>query len=162
VISGGFPVLRLEEAFMSIRYGFALSLLPLLAACASGGGTGTRGRTDSGVFSRDGATVITGVALSDGRGSILSAIRGKVPSFRVTHPAGGCPRISLRNFVTFATVVNPHVYVDGTRTIDTCVLESLRTQDVDTVEVYAMGFTRRPGYAPHPHGLILVFLRGAQ
>ncbi len=78
---------------------------------------------------------------------------------RVRRPSGECPRISLRNFVTFQSVVNPHVYVDGTRTADTCVLESLRTQDVESVEVYPMGVTRRPGYAPHAHGLILVFMR---
>ena len=144
---------------MSIRCRFALPILPLVFAACATGGAERPSRTEGGVFSRDGATVISGVALDDGRGSIISAIRGKVPSFRVSYPAGGCPRISLRNFVTFATAVNPHVYVDGTRTTDTCVLESLRTDDVESVEVYPMGVTRRPGYAPHPHGLILVFMR---
>ena len=55
----------------------------------------------------------------------------------------------------------PIVYVDGARAIDTCILESLRTQDVESVELYPMGFTSRPGYASHAHGLILVFLLGA-
>jgi hypothetical protein len=57
--------------------------------------------------------------------------------------------------------VNPQVYVDGTRATDTCILQSLRSDDVDSVEVYPMGVTKRPGYATHAHGLILVFLRGA-
>ncbi len=145
---------------MSIRsYRFALPVLPLVFAACATAGSERPSRTDGGVTSRDGGIIISGVALDDGRGSILSAMRGKVPSMRVRRPAGECPRISLRNFVTFATVVNPHVYVDGTRTSGTCILESLRTQDVESVEVYPMGVTRRPGYAPHPHGLILVFMR---
>jgi len=45
---------------------------------------------------------------------------------------------------------------------DTCILESLRAQDVESVEIYPMGFTTRPGYASHAHGLILVFLLGAK
>ena len=145
---------------MSIRsQRFVLPILPLLFAACATGGTERPARTEGGVFSRGGATIISGVALDDGPGSILSAIVGKVPSLRVQRPAGECPKISLRSFVTFQTVVNPHVYVDGTRTTGTCVLESLRTEDVESVEIYPMGITRRPGYAPHAHGLILVFLR---
>ena len=67
--------------------------------------------------------------------------------------------MTLRSAVTFQGVVNPHVYVDGTRATDTCVLESLRTVDVERVEVYPQGFTTRPGYGTHAHGLILVFMR---
>ena len=145
---------------MSIRCRFALPILPLvLAACATGGAE-RPSRTEGGVTSRDGAIIISGVALDDGPGSILSALRGKVPSLRVQRPSGtACPKIILRNFVTFDGVVNPHVYVDGTRTNDTCILDTLRTQDVESVEVYSMGFTSRPGYSPHAHGLILVFMR---
>ena len=145
---------------MSIRsQRFALPILPLLFAACATAGSERPSRTDGGVTRRDGAIIISGVALDDGRGSILSAIRGKVPSMRVLRRSGECPKISLRSFVTFQSVVNPQVYVDGTRTTGTCVLESLRTDDVESVEVYLMGVTRRPGYAPHPHGLILVFLR---
>ena len=146
---------------MSIRsQRFVLPLLGLLFAACALAGPERPSRTEGGVFSRDGAIIISGVALDDGPGSILSAIRGKVPSLRVQRPSGSeCPKINLRNFVTFQTVVNPHVYVDGTRTSGTCILESLRTQDVESVEVYPMGFTSRPGYAPHAHGLILVFMR---
>ena len=138
---------------------FVLPLLGLLFAACALAGPERPSRTEGGVFSRGGAIIISGVALDDGPGSILSAIRGKVPSLRIQRPSGECPRISLRNFVTFQSVVNPHVYVDGTRMTDTCVLESLRTEDVESVEVYSMGITRRPGYAPHAHGLILVFMR---
>jgi hypothetical protein len=146
---------------MSIRpKAIAVPVLGILlfAACAANQPE-QQARTGGGVEHRDGATIISGVALDDGPGSVLSALRGKVPSFRVQRPSGECPKISLRNFVTFATVVNPHVYVDGTRTNDTCILETLRTEDVELVEVYSMGFTSRPGYAPHSQGLILVFMR---
>jgi hypothetical protein len=86
-------------------------------------------------------------------------MRGKVPNLRIHPSSGQCPQISLRSHVTFETVVEPHIYVDGTRATDTCILESLRGQDVDMVEIYPMGFTTRPGYATHAHGLILVFMR---
>ena len=146
---------------MSIRsYRFALPILPLLFAACATGGAERPSRTEGGVTSRDGAIIISGVALDDGPGSIISALRGKVPSLRVQRPSGAaCPKIILRNFATFEGGVNPHVYVDGTRTNDTCILDTLRTQDVESVEVYSMGFTSRPGYSPHAHGLILVFMR---
>lgn len=108
---------------------------------------------------RDGATIISGIDLEDGWGSVLSAIQGKVPGLRIQRRSGQCPQISLRSHVTFQSVVNPHVYVDGTRTTDTCILESLRAEDVESVEVYPMGVTKRPGYGTHAHGLILVFMR---
>jgi hypothetical protein len=84
---------------------------------------------------------------------------GKVPNFRVQRRAGRCPEISLRTNVSFQSDVNPHVYVDGTRSTDTCILETLRTDDVQRVEVYPQGFTTRPGYGTHAYGLILVFMR---
>lgn len=108
-----------------------------------------------------GGFILEGRALEDGPGTIVAALAGKVPNFRLQRNSGGCPIITLRNAVSFRTVVNPHVYVDGTRTTDTCVLTSLRTIDVARVEVYPQGVTRRPGYGTHAHGLILVFMRAA-
>ncbi len=124
------------------------------AACATAGAP-----REGGVTSREGAIIISGVALEDGPGTVLSAIRGKIPSMRIQRPSGQCPLISLRNFVTFQSAVNPHVYVDRTRISDTCILDTIRTEDVESVEVYPMGVTSRPGYSPHAHGLILVFMR---
>jgi hypothetical protein len=132
----------------------------LLAACTTGQpGTAPEPRTGGGVEYRDGAIVISGVALDDGRGSVLSALQGKVPNMRVQRNGVDCPQITLRSNVNYRGVGNPHVYVDGTRTTDTCVLQSIRTEDVDLVEVYAQGFTKRPGYGRHAHGLILLFMR---
>lgn len=132
-----------------------LAGLTMITACATGSGDNAPSEV---TFDR-GAVIVTGPALEDGPGSLLSAMSGKVPNFRVQRHGGQCPEISLRNNVTFRSFVNPHVYVDGTRTTDTCILESLRTEDVDRVEVYPQGFTHRPGYGTHAHGLILVFMR---
>jgi hypothetical protein len=115
--------------------------------------------SSDGVEPRAGAFILSGSALDDGRGSLLSAMRGKVPNLRIHLSSSQCPQISLRSHVTFETVVEPHIYVDGTRATDTCILESLRSQDVELVEIYPMGFTTRPGYGTHAHGLILVFMR---
>jgi hypothetical protein len=108
-----------------------------------------------------GGFVIDGRALEDGPGSIIATLTGKVPNFRLQRNSGRCPIITLRNAVSFVDVVNPHVYVDGTRATDTCVLTQLRAHDVARVEVYPQGFTQRPGYGRHAHGLILVFMKSA-
>lgn len=132
-------------------------LLPIavLAACGF-----TLGATDdASVRSNGGGTVVSGPALMDGHGSILESLRGKVPGLNIRNDGDPCPRITLRNDASYRTQVSPLVYVDGTRTMDTCILESLRSRDVEMVEVYPTGVTNRPGYIMHPHGLILVFLR---
>ena len=148
---------------MSIRLpSRALPLFVLvLGGCSMLESEGRTNRTEGGVRNVDGATIISGVALDDLSGSILDALRGQVPGMRIMEHLDQCPQITLRSHVSFQSVVNPQVYVDGTRSVDTCVLQTLRTDDVDSVEVYPMGFTKRPGYAVHAHGLILVFMRGA-
>ena len=120
---------------------------------------GTDPSYSGGVFFERGGTVLTGAALQDGLGSVLAAMAGKVPNFRTQRQSGGCPLLSLRGRASFRSIANPHVYVDGTRATNTCILESLRTIDVTRVEVYPQGFTTRPGYGTHSYGLILVFMR---
>ena len=127
----------------------------LLTACV-----GIRsGQNTNGVTSENGALVLTGQSLGDGQGDLLGTMVGKVPNFRVRRVRQQCPQITLRNAVSFQSVVNPHVYVDGARATDTCILESLRANDVQRVEVYPTGVTQRPGYGTHAHGLILIFMR---
>lgn len=106
----------------------------------------------------DGAVILAGAALDDEPGTVLAAMIGKVPGFRVLR-VNQCPEIRLRSSVSARGAANPHVYVDGTRATNTCILESLRARDVERVEVYPQGFTKRPGYGTHAHGLILVFMR---
>jgi hypothetical protein len=127
------------------------------AACGASQGGGR-----SGVVAENGGVVLSGVSLEEGRGDLLATMVGKVPSFRVRRPHDSCPQITLRNSASFQSVVAPHVYVDGARSNDTCILETLRASDVERVEVYASGVTMRPGYASHAHGLILVFMKGAE
>jgi hypothetical protein len=102
------------------------------------------------------------VALDERRGDVLGALEGRIPGMRVQRHVDQCPQVVLRSHVTFQSVVNPHVYVDGTRATDTCILETIRTDDVESVEVYPMGYTTRAGYGTHAHGLILIFLRSAK
>lgn len=137
------------------------SLVLFLCGCAALSSPARSSRTEGGIRNEGGATIISGVALDERRGSILDAMEGRVPGLNILRHVDQCPQVSLRSHVTFMSVVNPYVYVDGTRTTDTCILESLRTDNVDSVEIYPTGVTRRPGYATHAHGLILIFLRGA-
>jgi hypothetical protein len=142
----------------SPRYALAFCAL-LLAACAKHQSVDETADLEGGVEIREGAIVVSGAPLAQETGSVIDALRGRVPNFRVRELESGCPQILLRSNVSFESVTNPHVYVDGTRIGDTCVLESLRARNVELVEIYPMGFTTRPGYSTHAHGLILVFLR---
>lgn len=139
----------------------------VLAGCASAKGPDYTGssaaepeESPSVSFER-GAVVLTGAALTDGAGSLLATMSGKIPNFHVHRIAGDCPQITLRNVGNMSGVVSPHVYVDGTRATDTCVLESLSSNDVERVEVYPQGYTTRPGYGRHGPGLILIFMRSS-
>ncbi len=136
-------------------------LVLIMSGCAFLESEGRTTRTEGGVENVSGATIVSGRALDERSGSVLDAIQGRVPGMRILNHLDQCPQISLRSHVTFGSIVNPHVYVDGTRATDTCILQTLRTDDVDSVEVYPMGVTKRPGYGTHAHGLILVFMRGA-
>jgi hypothetical protein len=103
--------------------------------------------------------VLDRTQLGEIEGTLLGAMIGRVPGLRVDK-SFVCPALSLRGSASSVPgITDPLVYVDGTRTMDTCVLEMLRAADVERVEVYPMGVTSRPGYRGHGHGLILVFMR---
>ena len=134
----------------------------LLGGCSTFESQNRTTRTGGGVESVGGAIIVSGRALDEHRGSILDALEGRVPGMKVLPHLDQCPQISLRSHVTFQSIVNPQVYVDGTRATDTCILRTIRTDNVESIEVYPTGVTTRPGYATHAHGLILVFMRGAE
>jgi hypothetical protein len=139
---------------MKTIHAMALAVILVLT-----GGCGTAGGSDRATLREGGARVVTGEDLHDVEGDLLTQLLRRVPGMRVNRGTDGCPRVVLRNAASMISPANPQVYVDGARTLDTCILESLRARDVERVEVYASGTTRRPGYAQHPHGLILVFMR---
>jgi hypothetical protein len=72
-----------------------------------------------------------------------------------------CPNLELRGKDSVTGSSNPDVYVDGTRTVDTCPLVTIQAIDTRRVEVYSLGVTSRPGYPSSGHGLILIFLQRA-
>jgi hypothetical protein len=138
--------------------------LPVVLACASETRAGTVqpvAASRTGVSFETGGIVLSGTALVNAPGSLIAAMSGKVPNFRVRRHRGDCPDVTLRGHVSLQHTNNPHVYVDGTRSTDTCVLETIRTDDVERIEVYPRGFTTRPGYGTHAAGLILVFMRSS-
>jgi hypothetical protein len=94
-----------------------------------------------------------------GSGNLLTAVAARIRSMSVSRPRGECPEIILRGPTSMTRGSPPGVYVDGTRAINTCVLDQLTPGDVARVEVYPMGMTRRPGYHTQAGGLILVFMR---
>ena len=72
-----------------------------------------------------------------------------------------CPVVELRGKDSVAGSSNPDVYVDGTRTVDTCPLVTLQAMEARRVEVYPLGITPRAGYPSSSHGLILIFVQRA-
>jgi len=139
---------------------FLVSAL-LLSGCAALTNPMRSTRTEGGIRNENGATIISGRALDDQRGSLLDTMEGRVPGMQIQRHPDRCPEVALRSHVPYNSPINPLVYVDGTRTGDTCILNQLSTDNVDSIEIYPMGVTLRPGYQTHAHGLILVFLRGA-
>lgn len=104
-------------------------------------------------------TVIEAGDFGERGGTLLRAVSQRMRNMQVSQSAGGCPRIALRGQKSIQGDSNPRVYVDGQPAMDTCILNTISTQDVQRIEVYPMGVAPRPGYLAHPYGLILVFTR---
>lgn len=129
---------------------FLLALCASLAACASG-----QTAESDGEPIRDASAIV--VRGSDLAGNLLDGLQTRIPSMRVSTPAGECPRIVFRGPRSIRNQGNPSVYVDGTLMRDTCVLNQMSAQDVDHVEVYPSGNTSHVGVQRNPFGLILVY-----
>ena len=108
--------------------------------------------------------VLTGQELSGNLGwTILDAIKRAMPQMQVsdwTQP-NNCPNVQLRGQDSLVGGSNPDVYVDGTRTVDTCPLVTLQASQARRIEIYPQGVAPRPGYPSQGHGLILIFLQRA-
>ncbi len=111
-----------------------------------------------------GSLIVTGRALSaDPSRTVLDVIRHAMPQLRI---AGWtqytrCPLVELRGKDSVEGNNDPDVYVDGTRTSDTCPLIQIQAVQTERIEVYPLGLTSRPGYPSSGHGLILIFLARA-
>jgi TonB-dependent Receptor Plug Domain len=110
-----------------------------------------------------GTVVITREVLADQAGrTVLEVIRQSMPQLQISGwTANRCPMVELRGKDSIVGNSDPDVYVDGTRTTDTCPLVTLQAIQADRIEVYPMGVTPRPGYSSRGHGLILIFLQRA-
>ncbi len=149
----------------AVRIGGTLALATL-AACA--GNSASAGENALPAPAEDAprsanVMVLKGAQLHGQEGaSVLDAIRADLPGIRVSEQGQGCPSLAIRGPDTIPGYTEPSVYIDGTATSNTCALEEFQAIDVARVEVYPLGVTMRPGYAPNAHGLILVFtMRGS-
>lgn len=138
---------------------FSLALLPLaiVTACVMPRG----GPSPDGSPERLGSVIVVDQEdMVGAAGSLTDALIGRVSAMRIDKVASRCPLVVMRGMKTIHGNSDPGIYVDGTRMDDTCALNQVRTSEVVRVEVYPSGFTNRPGYKPHPNGLIIVFLTG--
>jgi hypothetical protein len=111
-----------------------------------------------------GAVIISGQALSADPGrTVLDAVRKAMPQLHISgwSQYSRCPILELRGKDSVAGSSNPDVYVDGTRTVDTCPLVTIQAMDTHRIEVYPLGVTPRAGYPSSGHGLILIFVERA-
>lgn len=145
-------------------YGYATFVIAAAGLVTASGclGSAPRGDAESDRFGSDtragrGIT-IAGEQLWGHGTDLITAVKSRVAGMQIERTSH-CPAITLRGQKTIRGPSNPHVYVDGAQAVNTCILDMLSTTDVERVEVYPMGITRRPGYAAHPYGLILVFSR---
>ena len=110
-----------------------------------------------------GTIILTGQALSGDPGrTVLEAIRRAMPQLHVSgYTDNHCPIVQLRGNDSVVGSSDPDIYVDGTRTVDTCPLVTLQASAAGRIEIYPSGATSRPGYPSSGHGLILIFLQRA-
>ena len=110
-----------------------------------------------------GTVIITGQALSADPGrTVLDALRRAMPQLQVSGWSWShCPVVQLRGKDSVAGSSDPDIYVDGTRTVDTCPLVTIQAIEARRIEVSPLGVTPRAGYPSSGHGLILIFLQRA-
>lgn len=139
----------------------AIAAIAALSGCA-GSAAGNAPASGPEGASRSGRGVtIAGEQLWGHGADLITAVKSRVAGMQVQRTAH-CPSITMRGQKTILGPSDPHIYVDGTQAANTCILDMLSPTDVERVEVYPMGITRRPGYAAHPYGLILVFSRSSE
>src|SRR6266700_972303 len=94
-----------------------------------------------------GSVILTGEDLSANPGwTVLDAIRRAMPQVKISTGRGlnPCPLIELRGRDSVTGSSDPDVYVDGTRTVDTCPLVTLQAIEASRIEIYPVGVTGEP------------------
>ena len=73
--------------------------------------------------------------------TLTTVLSRRVSNFAVAQHSnvGSCPVITLRGTKSMELSSEPVLYIDGMRTLDTCLLESLPLRDLSLVEVYGTG-----------------------
>jgi hypothetical protein len=137
-----------------------LAAAVLTAGCAGAGTSGSDAIALSPTRSGN-AFVLAGDQLWQRSSDLLSIISNRISAVQVRR-SGHCPNITMRGQKTYIGPTDADIYVNGTRAGNTCLLELMRTEDVERVEVYPMGVTGTPGVAPNPNGVILIYLRTAE
>jgi hypothetical protein len=107
------------------------------------------------------ATVITTKELDAVNRPLIDVLKQRLPGMHVTQSPDGCPDVALRGKSTVSSSSAPAIYVDGNQSTNTCILNELRTVDIDQVEIYPGGVPPRAGYRAHPYGVILIFVKRA-
>lgn len=130
-----------------------------LAAALASAACGTAPAADAGRPSASPVRV-TRAEHFQGRSSVLAVLQSRTAGMQV-HRTDGCPQITLRGRTSINGDNNPVIYVEGSRSANTCILEMLDPDDVDRVEVYPSGVAPGGRPATSPTGLILVYLRHA-
>jgi hypothetical protein len=131
----------------------------MLTAGCSANGVAAHPADDSLVPRRVGSgIVIEGESTSDNNRSVLTVLRRRVPGIQVAS-TGICPLVTMRGRNSIHSPPDPAVFVNDSRSTNTCVLDELRMDDVERVEVYPMGVGPNPSYGNNADGLILIFTR---
>ncbi len=135
--------------------------LMLAASCAGNHGASSAPGDDSyeSPARRVGSgVVIEGPALGGNDRTILNVLRQKVAGMNVAYDSA-CPVITLRGHNSIHGSPNPAVFVNDTRSTNTCILGDLRMSDIERLEVYPTGIGPSPSYGANANGLILVYTR---
>jgi hypothetical protein len=137
-----------------------IAFIAALAACATTGGPPPATSSSPPPEGRipPSATVISGADLTTANRPLLDVLRQRLPGMQVNQ-TGGCPELVLRGKSSIHSSSSPAIYVDGNQATNTCILNELRTADIDQVEVYPGGVPPRAGYRAHPYGVILIFIK---
>jgi hypothetical protein len=148
-----------QEDRMKKRHasGVAVAAVGLMtAACASGPAVDSPSLDPSRTGS---AIVVEGSQLRQQNTDILTVL-SRVSAVQIRRTSN-CPVITMRGQKTYFGSPDPLIYVNGTPAGNTCLLEMMRSEDVQRIEVYPTGVSSRPEYSQSPNGLILIFLRSA-